>query len=68
MPLFVKPVGNMKREDAFSGTQDLTGEIRVPPDMVDIYLRGGSLALYCSGDGTGDVTTPEELRDELPLI
>ena len=27
----------MKREDAFSGTQDLTGEIRVPPDMVDIY-------------------------------
>ena len=30
-----------------------------------IGLRGGSLALYCSGDGTGDVTTPEELRDEL---
>ena len=30
-----------------------------------IGLRGGSLALYCSGDGTGDVTTPEELRGEL---
>lgn len=30
-----------------------------------IGLRGGSLALYCSGDGTGDVATPEELRDEL---
>lgn len=30
-----------------------------------IGLRGDSLALYCSGDGTGDVTTPEELRDEL---
>lgn len=30
-----------------------------------IGLRGGSLALYCSGDGTGDVATPETLRDEL---
>ena len=33
-----------------------------------IGLRGGSLALYCSGDGTGDVTTPEELRDELARL
>ena len=24
-----------------------------------IGLRGGSLALYCSGDGTGDAATPE---------
>ena len=30
-----------------------------------IGLRGGSLALYCSGDGTGDAATPETLRDEL---
>ncbi len=30
-----------------------------------IGLRGGSLALYCSGDGTGDEATPETLRDEL---
>lgn len=30
-----------------------------------IGLRGDSLALYCSGDGTGDAATPEELRDEL---
>lgn len=29
-----------------------------------IGLRGGSLALYCSSDGT-DATTPEALRDEL---
>lgn len=30
-----------------------------------IGLRGGSLALYCSGDGTRDAATPETLRDEL---
>ena len=30
-----------------------------------IGLRGGGLALYCSGDGTGDAATPETLRDEL---
>lgn len=30
-----------------------------------IGLRGGSLALYCSGDGTEDAATPETLRDEL---
>lgn len=30
-----------------------------------IGLRGDSLALYCSGDGTRDVATPETLRDEL---
>ncbi|MDU3680761.1 MAG: N-acetylmuramoyl-L-alanine amidase [Flavonifractor plautii] len=30
-----------------------------------IGLRGGDLALYCSGDGTGDAATPEALRDEL---
>ena len=30
-----------------------------------IGLRGGDLALYCSGDGTGDAATPETLRDEL---
>lgn len=30
-----------------------------------IGLRGDQLALYCSGDGTGDAATPEELRDEL---
>ena len=30
-----------------------------------IGLRGGSRALYCSGDGTGDAATPETLRDEL---
>lgn len=30
-----------------------------------IGLRGGSLALYCSGDGTGDAATPETLQDEL---
>ncbi len=30
-----------------------------------IGLRGGSLALYCPGDGTGDAATPETLRDEL---
>lgn len=30
-----------------------------------IGLRGGSLALYCSGDGTGDAATPGTLRDEL---
>ena len=29
-----------------------------------IGLRGGSLALYCSSDGT-DAATPEALRDEL---
>ena len=30
-----------------------------------IGLRGGSLALYCSGNGTRDTATPETLRDEL---
>ena len=30
-----------------------------------IGLRGGSLALYCSGDGTRDAATTETLRDEL---
>ena len=30
-----------------------------------IGLRGDSLALYCSGDGTRDAATPETLRDEL---
>ena len=30
-----------------------------------IGLRGGDLALYCSGDGTGDAATPETLRDGL---
>ena len=30
-----------------------------------IGLRGGSLALYCSGDGTREAATPETLRDEL---
>lgn len=30
-----------------------------------IGLRGDSLALYCSGDGTRDASTPETLRDEL---
>ena len=30
-----------------------------------IGLRGGGLALYCSGDGTGAAATPETLRDEL---
>ena len=30
-----------------------------------IGLRGGSLARYCSGDGTRDAATTETLRDEL---
>ena len=30
-----------------------------------IGVRGGSLALYCSGDGTRDAATTETLRDEL---
>ena len=30
-----------------------------------IGIRDGCLMLYCSGDGTADAATPEELRDEL---
>ena len=33
-----------------------------------VLLAGDKLVLYCSGDGSGDVKTPEGLRDELVKI
>lgn len=30
-----------------------------------IGIKGGSLCLYCSSDGSGDARTPEQLREEL---
>ncbi len=33
-----------------------------------IGLKGDRLCLYCSGDGTEDAATPEELRDELSSL
>ena len=31
-------------------------------------LKDGALCLYCSGDGTADAKTPEQLRDELHAL
>ena len=33
-----------------------------------IGIKGGSLCLYCSSDGSGDARTPEGLRDELHAL
>lgn len=49
------PVGKPSYDAAQGGTRGRSA----------IGIKGGSLCLYCSSDGSGDARTPEQLREEL---
>ncbi len=56
----------MKREDAFSGTQDLTGELRIPPDVINIHRHAEGVHHFHGHSHAGEENAHDPERHHHP--